>query len=76
MPIVRHMEATAEDVKSRWGRLLQQKREENGETQVQFAARLRRDPQTISRLERGSGSMDSFLAAGAALGIDLLREES
>ncbi len=66
------MEVTAEDIKSRWGRALQRKREATGETQVQFAARLRRDPQTISRLERGQGSMESYIAAAQLLGVELI----
>ena len=68
------MEATAEDVKARWGKVLQHKREANGETQLQLAIRLGRDPQTISRLERGQGALDTYLEAAAALGIELLGE--
>ena len=70
------MEATAEDVKARWGKRLQAKREEAGETQVQLAARLGYFPQTISRVERGQGSLDSFLIVAKALDVELLGDQS
>lgn len=68
------MEATAEDIKSRWGQALQRKREATGETQVQLAARLHRDPQTISRLERGQGSLQTYVAAAKLLDVELVGE--
>lgn len=74
MPNVRHMRTTAEDIKSRWGTALQRKREATGETQVQFAARLGRDPQTVSRLERGQGSLESYVAAAQLLDVELVGE--
>lgn len=74
MPNVRHMEATAEDLKSRWGRALQSKRGATGETQVDFARRLGCDPQTVSRLERGQGSLESYVAAAQLLGVELVGE--
>lgn len=66
------MEATAEGIKEHWGRTLQAKREERGETQVQLAARLDLFPTTISRAERGQGSMETFVAMANALAVDLV----
>lgn len=73
------MQATADDIqdiKDRWGRQIAAKRRSSGETQVQLAARLHRFPQTISRIERGQGAMETFVVLANAVGVELLEGES
>lgn len=66
------MEPTADDIKTRWGRRIAAKRDASGETQVQLADRVGLFPQTISRIERGQGAMDTFVSVANALGLDLV----
>jgi transcriptional regulator with XRE-family HTH domain len=68
------MEVTADDIKARWGEQLQRaRRDEAHLTQLQLAVRLGWDPQTVSRIERGMGSLDAFVTAANALGVELVR---
>ena len=61
-----------QDIKHRWGRQIAARRRACGETQVQLAARLDRFPQTISRIERGQGAMETFVILANAVGVELL----
>lgn len=66
------MEVTADDVKARWGAQLQRARRDEAKlTQLQLAVQLGWDPQTVSRIERGTGSLEAFLSAANALGVVL-----
>lgn len=62
---------TAESVKARWGALLQQARQDAGETQMQLAVRMGCDVSTISRAERGRGDLERFVDLAEALDVVL-----
>ncbi len=68
------MEVTAEQIRSTWAEALKQARHRTGKTQLQFALHLGWDPQRVSRMERGIGSMETFAIAAADLGVELIAE--
>lgn len=67
------MPVTAEDIKNDWGRRIAARRDEVGLTQVQLAARLRLFPQTISRIERGQGGLETYVIVANAVGVELVK---
>lgn len=58
--------------RERWGREIADARQGKGITQLDLAIRTGRNPQTISRLERGDGlALDTYLLVAADLGLTL-----
>lgn len=71
------MEATAEQIRARWGDAIRAARvgdpgSDSYLTQRQLAEQLQWDPQRVSRMERGIGSMETFAEAAAHLGVELV----
>lgn len=56
-----------------FGRLIRQKREEQGLTLFALAVKVNMHPQTISKLERtGNCSLKKAITVAAALGLDAI----
>jgi len=76
-PIVLGVPAiTAEEAKKSWGARIAEARREAGRTQVDVAATLGVDQTTVSQVERGTGSLETFIAVAAEIGIELLGGDS
>lgn len=66
------MEVTAEQIRSTWGEALKAARHDAGLTQLQLAQRLDWPPQRVSNMERGIGSMDTFVRVANHFGVELV----
>jgi transcriptional regulator with XRE-family HTH domain len=61
---------------ARWDRLIAEQRQQKGLTQRQLGDRIGRDVITVSRAERGLAGLDTYLAAGTELDINLFADEA
>lgn len=65
---------TADDVREGWGDELRLERARQRLSQAKVAEKAGLRAATVCRAEKGRGSLDTFLAIGASLGLDLLGE--
>ncbi|HMG44618.1 MAG TPA: helix-turn-helix transcriptional regulator [Acidimicrobiales bacterium] len=65
---------TAAEVQEKWAEKLRMERARRDLNQATVAEMAKVTAATISRAESGIGSLDTFLAIAAALGINLLGE--
>lgn len=63
---------TAADVRRVWASAIAAQREAAQRSQAELAAAVGVDQKTISNIERGIGSLDTFVKVSTALGLDLL----
>lgn len=59
-------------LKQAWGAQLAAARKTAGRTQVEIARILQIDQTTVSAVERGTGSLELYLAYAAELGVNIL----
>lgn len=69
-------EATAEaTIRTRWGARIAEHRRRRHLTQVELAVLSNRNPQTISRIERGEGlTLDTYIDVASYVDLDLVGE--
>lgn len=63
---------TAEDIKRAWGETLAAARRDAGRTQMELSQALGLDQTTVSKAERGVGSLETFVTMAAELGVNIL----
>lgn len=63
--------ATADEMRTRWGRRLRALRNRNKRSQVEIAAVMQTEQATVSRAERGKSDLDTYVRLAEANGTTL-----
>lgn len=63
--------ATADEMRTRWGRRLRVLRTRNGRSQVDIATKMQTEQATVSRAERGKSELDTYVRLAEANGTTL-----